>query len=268
MVRSAYLRVYLPITAFTDSERRRLLRDEDDPSAADAGASRSWLVKGTLPGGGILEGPSEGAFVKKVDGEILVCPWRTRLRMLAGLLAFRGSVPEEVAEAFVPDDQARRAAHELASLSEDHPEIRSHIIHANWHVPLRWFAAFDGLDRILVEDTDGLRIRYETTMAQARDRLARAISILEETQMEGEITDAVKELSDWVEEFESDGLLELDYGSVARTFTDEDLLEDLSAAQVWSCLEALERGDVVVAGSLFEDLSERWTKVRATEVVN
>ena len=200
--------------------------------------------------------------------DLLICPWRTRLRMLAGLLAFRNSIPEEVADAFVPETEARRAAHELAVLGEEHPEVRSHILHANWHVPLRWFAAFEDSDRILTEDKDGLRIRYETRLVDARSRLQRALSVLENTWVDDAVTSAVRVLAEWLDEFGDVGLVELDYGSVARTFGDDELVEDRSAAEVAACIDALESGDVLRAGRRFSGLTDRWTQVRAQEVVN
>lgn len=188
--------------------------------------------------------------------------------MLAGLLAFRGSLPAEVADAFVPEPEARRAAAELAALGENDPEIRSNILHANWHVPLRWFAAFDGSERILTEDKSGLRIRYEAQVGEAKARLAQAIAILETAYNEQDIIDALKELAGWLEGFSDDSLLELDYASVATNFDDEDLVEDRSAQDVWLCLEALQSGDMLRAGRLFVDLTEHWSAVKALEVLN
>lgn len=212
---------------------------------------------------------AESAIVVKADDAVLICPRRTRLRMLAGVLAFRNSVPEEVADAFVPETEARRAAHELAQLGEVQPDLRSHILHANWHVPLRWFTAFDDSERVLTEDQDGLRIRYETTVAAAKLRLARGVGILEEAGIaEDGVIDAVRELSEWVDGFDDEGMLELDYGSVASIFDPDDLVEDRCAKLVWQCLEALEENDLARAAKIFDMLSERWGAARAREVVN
>ena len=188
--------------------------------------------------------------------------------MLAGLLAFRNSVPEEVADVFVPEDAAVTAARELAALGEQHPQVRSHILHANWHVPLRWFAAFDDAERILTEDKDGLRVRYETPLSQGRARLQRTLNVLENSLIDESVTAAVRELVEWIDDFGTDGLLELDYATVAAMFTDDDLVEDHSAGEVGSCLDALEAEDLVKAGRLFATLTERWTTARAQEVVN
>ena len=271
MIRTSYLRVYQPLSAFSEDERLQWLQGPSNDHARDALAAKKWLIRASLPGGGLIGSSAGGAFVRKNGSEgsdVLVCPWRTNLRMLAGLLAFRNSIPEEIADAFVPESEARRAAHELASLGEEHPEIRSHILHANWHVPLRWFAAFDDSERILTEDKDGLRVRYESSLSAATQRLGRVVSVLETTWIDDGVIAAVRELHEWLEDFQTDGLLELDYGSVAGMFTDDELVEDRSSAEVAACLDALEAEDVVRAGRIFGTLTDRWTEARAKEVVN
>ena len=263
MVRTSYLRVYVPIEALGDANSGTW--NDDSRADLEAKQSRRWLVSAALPE---AETFSEGAFLRKVGDRVFACPWRTRLRMLAGLLAFRSSLPEEVADAFVSEAEARRAARELEELGHSHPEVRSHIIHANWHVPLRWFAAFLDDQRILTEDRDGLRIRYETPLDGAMSRLTESLQILDTAGFSDEITDAVRELISWLELFSGEGILELDYGSVASMFSDEELLDDHSAAEVWTCLGALERGDLAEAGEVFGTLTERWNEVRSNEVLN
>lgn len=267
MIATSYLRVYQPLSVFSDDERAHWTKERKTTDKGEHAAARRWLISASMPSEPVLA-PGEGAFLRTYDSTMLVCPWRTRLRMLAGLLAFRGSVPEEVAEAFVPEEQARRAAHALARLDEDHPEVRSHILHANWHVPLRWFSAFDDSERILTEDKEGLRIRYEAPLSVATARLTRALDVLEGSMIDAGVTEAVRELLEWLAGFPEEGLLELDYGSVARIFSDDDLLEDHSAAEVWVCLDSLAAGDVVRAGTIFGTLTDRWTEARAHEVVN
>ncbi|MDQ3939890.1 MAG: hypothetical protein M3238_00895 [Actinomycetota bacterium] len=268
MIRTSYLRVYQPLSAFPVEEREQWVQQASQDDVPDVSASRKWLLSAALPDRTLLAAPTEGALVRGRGDEMLICPWRTSLRMLAGLLAFRNSIPDEIADAFVPEEEARRAAHELATLGEEHPEIRSHILHANWHVPLRWFAAFDDSERILTEDKDGLRVRYECRLEDAKARLARAVSILESSWIDDGVTAAIRELTEWLEEFEGDGVLELDYGSVAGMFPDDELVEDRSAAEVMACLDALEAEDILRAGRMFGILTDRWTEVRAREVVN
>ena len=268
VIRTSYLRVYQPIESFSEAERTHWMPVSEDGDDSAPGGLRSWLVTSSLPQGGLGSRLSEGCFIRRVQDAVYVCPWRTRLRMLAGLLAFRGSIPEEVADAFVPRAEAERAARELAAMGENDPDIRSHILHANWHVPLRWFAAFDPSQRVLIEDRRGLRIRYESPLPEARERLARAHEILENSPIDEGVTEAVSELRAWLDEFPTQGLLELDYAGVAAAFEEDDLVNDQSATEVWTCLEALESGDLARAGETFESLSERWTEIRSLEVIN
>jgi hypothetical protein len=268
MAATAYLRVYQPLDSFPPEDQEVWLAHSSEEEQSDSSDGRRWLVTASLPETISLGSPTEGAIVRRNGNEVLICPWRTRLRMLAGLLAFRNSVPDEIADVFVPESEALRAARELSDLTEGNPEVRSHILHANWHVPLRWFAAFDESERVLTEDKRGLRIRYESTLAAARERLQRAVAVLEASWVDEAIIATLQELLDWLESFDSDGLLELDYGSVSAMFSEEDLVEDRSAAEVGSCLDALEAGDVIRASRLFSSLTDKWTAVRGMEVVN
>lgn len=268
VIKTSYLRVYQPLSDFPLEDRRRWSGDHQPAADESQGASQSWLFGAVLPAGeaGFVSG--EGAFLREAEGRIYVCPWRTRLRMLAGMLAFRDSVPEEVADAFVPETEAQRAVRELARIGERDPGIRSHILHANWHVPLRWFAAFWGSERVLVEDRHGLRVRYQTSLADAKARLARALSILEDADADEGVTEAFEELGAWLADFKGEGLIELDYGSVASMFPDDALADDGSAMEVWAWLEALAFGDDLRAERAFGALADKWAELRAREVAN
>lgn len=270
MIRTAYLRVYQPIETFSPGERKSW-EPRRDPVPGDLKQEERvvtrWLISSSLDMVGPAAQPG-GAFVRDAGATLLVCPWRTRLRMLAGLLAFRDSVPEEIADAFVPEDAARSAAHELAAIGEQRPDIRSHIIHSNWHVPLRWFVCFDESERILSEDAAGLRIRYETMLGAARARVERAVDVLQGGWVDDDITEMVRNLGEWLGGFPAEGILELDYGGVTASFSDEELAEDRSAGEIWECLTAVESGDLVGAGRIFTRVGEKWARARVLEAVN
>jgi len=55
--------------------------------------------------------------------------------------------------------------------------------------------------------------------------------------------EAVEELRDWLNEFDRDSLVFLDYGGLARTIPFGDLVEDHSAREVWEAIVAFEEGD-------------------------
>jgi hypothetical protein len=265
MTRTSYLRMYQPLHVFSESEQATWRALSEDAAPYEL-RTEGWLGGGTIPSTR-EHSALDGAFIRLVDGATLVCPWRTRLRMLAGLLEFRNSVPAEVADAFVPENEARRAAHEL-EVMDTHTGMQSYMLHSNWHVPLRWFTSFADLDRILVEDRYGVRIRYETRLVDARDRLTHAIDVLERSHIDEFITALVRELEEWFDGFDPEGLVELDYGSVARSFSDDELVDDHSAGDLWACIHALETDDPVAAAEVFAALTDRWSAARVHEIVN
>jgi hypothetical protein len=262
VTRTSYLRVYEPLSCFTRVERERWLRQTE---ASHEPSTPEWLLRGELTAD---VARTEGAFLRRVDDEVYACPWRLRLRMLSGLLEFRGNLPAEVAEAFVPEREAQRAVDELAAMAAHGGSLRSHILHANWHVPIRWFTLFGDLDRVLVEDRSGVRVRYEARLYDAAERARHVAGVLEKASLDDSITELVRRLVEWLEGFEASGLVELDYGTVARSFSDDELVDDRSAAELTACVQALEAGDEVEAAQLFAQLIERWGRVRAGEVVN
>jgi hypothetical protein len=212
----------------------------------------------------------EHALVQRVGQTVYVCPLRTELRTLQSLLAFHGSLPMEVADAFVSSGEVARAASTLERLQRERPASRNHIRLAVWYVPLPWFALFDAAERKLAApgaDRPAL-LTYQTTMVKAQARVSRALRVLQEVMEDGEVVAAVEELRDWLYGFDADSLVQLDYGGLARVLPYAELAEDRSAAEVWEALEALEEGDLERSSAHYGALTERWAALRGRESSN
>lgn len=251
MVPAAYLRVYVPA--------------EGDPVVEHVPLhpGRRVLVRGAY--GVWRESLRDDAFVVEEGGRRLVCPRHPRLRMLEGLLAFRHAYPPGIGRSLVPETLARRAAAELALLQARRPEARSHILTSPCHVPLRWFAAFDGSERELVA---GPGLRYRTSRRAALRRLERAGRILEAACFDEGTIGLVRDLADWLRAFPADSLVELDYGEVAGLFSEYELSTDESAADLAAGLAAVERGDLPAASEHYALVAGRWAAVQALTIVN
>ena len=117
------------------------------------------------------ESVREDAFTADWQGRRYVCPRHPRLRMLEGLLAFRNAYPGATAAMLVPESIAARAMAELESYRDAVPEARSHILTSAWHVPVRWFAAFDPSEKEVYEGPDGPRLRFRADITRARERI-------------------------------------------------------------------------------------------------
>jgi hypothetical protein len=247
MTPSSFLRVYIAAEKFP----------AQDP-APDSGTLRTLRV-GRY---GLLgESMHEDALHAEWSGRRFVCPRHPRLRMLEGLLAFHNMYGDIGGDLIVPESHARRAGRELQRLYEKRPAERSHILTSPWHVPLRWFAAFDPQERELVPGPDHLGVRYRTLLTVASQRLERALIALKEAGFDGSVTDDVEELAEWLDDFPEDSMVELDYGGVAVLFSEGDLVLDESAADIWSSIEALEAGDMEEAMESYSVIASRWAPV-------
>jgi hypothetical protein len=254
MTPSSFLRVYIAAEKFPAQE-----------SSPDSGALR------TLRAGryGLLgESMHEDALHAEWSGGLYVCPRHPRLRMLEGLLAFHNTYRDIGGDLIVPEANARRAGRELQRLYEKRPAERSHILTSPWHVPLRWFSAFDPQEREIVQMVDHLRIRYRTLLTLSSQRLERTLNALKEAGFDGSVTDDVEELAEWLDDFPEDAMVELDYGGVARLFREGDLVLDESSGDLWSSIEALEAGDITEAIERYGNMASRWAPVVAVTFSN
>jgi hypothetical protein len=269
---AAYLRVYQALAAFPPAERAEWAAYVESGDALPSGLLVGREEERTLARALGLSVPSERehALVQRVGQTVYVCPLRTELRTLQSLLAFHGSLPMEVADAFVSSGEVARAASTLERLQRERPASRNHIRLAVWYVPLPWFALFDAAERKLAApgaDRPAL-LTYQTTMVKAQARVSRALRVLQEVMEDGEVVAAVEELRDWLYGFDADSLVQLDYGGLARVLPYAELAEDRSAAEVWEALEALEEGDLERSSAHYGALTERWAALRGRESSN
>ena len=254
MTPASFLRVYVAAEKFP----------------AQIASSGSGTLRGLRTGryGLLGESMHEDALHAQWSGRRFVCPRHPRLRMLEGLLAFHNTYRDIGGDLIVPERIARRAGRELQRLHEKRPAERSHILTSPWHVPLRWFTAFDTQEREIVQMADHLRLRYRTLLTLSSQRLERALIALREAGFDGSITDDVEELAEWLDDFPEDSMVELDYGGVARLFPESDLVLDESAADLWASIEALEVGDMEEAIERYGAVASRWAPVVAVTFSN
>jgi hypothetical protein len=230
---------------------------------------REQTVAGTDRRVGLLAVPgAEGADVRFVDGVYYVCPWRTHLRILASVLELRETGPAELADAFVPEAEARRAARELARYRRRDPGAVPTMLQSPWHVPLRWFVLVEDDERRLVERPEGgHRLFYWTPIASARRRAGRALAALRRTQL-APVAGMIKELAEWLAAFDPRSAVELDYGVVSDTFGWDELDNDHSARALQESVDALEAGDLARATERYQAVAAHWAEVRSRESLN
>ena len=274
---AAYLRVYEPLAAFPEPERARwaeYAKRERLPTAQDELASAMAGLAGWPPRVAPAR-ESTDAFVTTVDGVLCVCPWQTRLRSWQAL----GEVghwlmPQPVLDAALPPGVRRRAAADYDRWRERNPDARPWIRSALWHVPVRWFVLFADEERSFRKagehpgDASAPSLIYRTPMVQARRRLARGLRTVRRAMVQGPLAEALTDIGRWLEEFHPRSLVELDYGGLVYTISEDQLAADRSAADVAAGLAALAAGDLERAGRLYEELTDRWMTVRERQFAN
>ena len=266
MVPVAELRVYQPLDSFPAEEQAEWER------YIVAGAPHPirprYADRSTPAGLGFLHPTDEDtARVKVVDGAYFVCPERMRLRVLAGLLAFRDAVPFEGAEAFLPGGEARRARRQLTRLRRRNPGRVAAIMQSPWHVPVRWFVLVDDDERRITEFEDRHRLSYLTTTRRAIRRAERAVPILRHTEL-GPIAELIVELHQWLSVFDGGSLLELDYGDLCGLMTWDEMDDDHSAREIAEALKALSSEEFTRSAELYQAALARSNELRTHESTN
>ncbi|MFF8833739.1 hypothetical protein [Streptomyces sp. NPDC015131] len=269
----SYLRVYEPLAAFPEPERGHWARYARRGTAPTAQDELRRALAGLLatPPVAVPVQESADAFVAEVDGVVCVCPWRTRLRGWLALPDLAGTLPPPVLDAALPPVVRGQAEADYERWRERNPDARPWILTALWQVPVRWFVLFSDEEREYVAPGGPGKapvLRYRTPMVQARRRVARALRTLREAREEGPLTEGLVEVGRWLEEFHPRSLVELDYGGLVHTLSEEFLAGDRSAADVAAGLAALRAGDGEAAGEAYERLTERWRAVRLRQHAN
>ncbi|MFD5883227.1 hypothetical protein [Streptomyces yangpuensis] len=258
---ASYLRVYEPLAAFAEPERTHwaaYARRGTAPTAQDE-LRRSLAELVRVPLVGVPAHESADAFTAEVDGVLLICPWRTRLRGWLALEELVDQFPLPVLDAALPPVARRRAAEEYERWRERNPDARPWIRTGVWQIPLRWFVLVADEEREYVQ---GERLRYRTPMVQARRRLARALRTLRAAEGYGMLAEGLVEVGSWLEEFHPRSMVELDYGGLVHALPADRLAADRSAGDLAAGIEALRAGDAEGAAAVYGGLAERWRAVR------
>jgi hypothetical protein len=261
--------VFQPLEAFPPEERGHWER-----YIVAGGHSRPrrpvYRERPTVPEGRLgLLSPADGDHADiRLEGETYyVCPWRTKIRLLASLLSLRESTPPDMVDALVSEAEARRAARELARMRRRGSTAVPFILQSPWHVPIRWFVLFDDAERHLLEEGEGYRLVYRTTSGAARKRVDAALAIIRSSEL-APLVDLVGDLARWLAAFDARSFVELDYGSVSALFNWDELDNDHSAREIQEALEALGSGEAGRSAEIYQTVAARWAEVRSHESLN
>ena len=242
MIRSAYIRIYVPSSRVGPLPPFRGLQ----PDGESIMQNSRYIWEEPLTSDG---------FYTEWNTSQYVCPRNVRVRMIEGILAFARTYPVMPT---ITESQRNEYMVELNRLRRETPHSKSHILSSAWHVPLRWFTAFRPTERDLYESPSGPSIRYRATVGDAIDRVRWAGTVLDNAGFAEQVVERVQDLERWLAGFTADSLVELDYGAVSASFPEGDLVFDESADDIRTSLLALEADDFDASREAYERVARRW----------
>jgi hypothetical protein len=290
---AAYLRVYEPISTFSEDDGRRWAEyaaSAGRPRRAGALAAEqaeSLARAIASPPRPAPDQESEHAYVRWSEGVTYICPWQTRLRSWLVLSRLRTAAPSLTRAAFATH-HADLAVRDLARWRSQEYSPRVYIQASTWSVPFAWFVPFATDERWLVLGASsepgesgrataaGTRtLVYATTMSQARTRVARTLAVIRPARSlraaapwggdPASLLAELREVGAWLDEFHPDSLVELDYGGLVHLLDDGALCSDQSVAEVSASISAVAAGEVEFATAMYQRFVRRWRMLEALE---
>jgi hypothetical protein len=228
VTKTAHLRVYTPESS-----------EDGDPVP---GFVRSYCL--------LSESEGDADWVVEWNGQRMVCPRNLRLRVLESTVAFANAF-RGLGAGLIPEEAARAADSELRRYHQEHPGHRSHVLTSAWHVPVRWFTAFQPEDKDVYEVEGTPRIRLRVDLAVGRKRVDHALGVLRGLQVFQGPAEELAQLSEWIDSFPGESMLELD------RIIEHQLLrgEQVGNGRV---VELLADGDMMTAGENYGRVVSRW----------
>lgn len=261
----ASLRIYEPITSFNPE-------NQSTWSALAITSPTSWDEQRRALTRTIKSEPpqlkSDGAHILDHEGKRYVAPWSTAARYWVALEDFKYSMPAPVVKFFIPD-KIQESIKNSTPILEDKV---SHILSSTWSIPPRWFALFKPEERLRGVNQDGHFTILRTSISNAKTRAAFTHEAVLGAFGNGPVEAEIDELISWLQIFDNNSIIELDYGGLA-IYLNNLLIEsgeigleaDTSIEDVNNSIAGLAAGDGALAGRGYERLVSRWRKVGALE---
>jgi hypothetical protein len=290
---SSTLRVYEPLDAFPEDQREairaagartasraavenaellaslgRITRAGGDPFPT----GRTDLVRVTtapgvpgpaLPADAPATGTDDGgAAATKGAGSdpvLLYCPSQLVLRAGLAANALMEGIHGPLAEMLIPEEQRDKHQERIDLVKARDGTIRVHTRASTWGIPFSWFSLFMENDRKDVVESGGriLTVRVWAPITEAMERARYAVANLALAAPDLDMLDDLAQLTEWLELFHVNSMVELDYGAVA-----DKVYPDESPMDIRLGIECLAEGDMTGAAAAYRRLASRWIPIR------
>ncbi|MFH5879679.1 hypothetical protein [Arthrobacter sp. NA-172] len=269
---SSALRVYEPLEAFPENQRQQLVASgtrSGSRAAVENAELLASLGRVTREGGDPFPtGSTDLVRITRLPsgdrnnpdaGRLLYCPSQLVIRAGLAANALMEGIHGPLAELLIPVDQRDKHQARIDRINASHDAKRVHTRASTWGIPFSWFSLFQEADRKDVVESGGriLTVRVWASLTDALDRARFAVANLALAAPDLDMLDDLTQLTEWLELFHVQSMVELDYGAVAdKVYPDESPLD------VRLGIECLAEGDMTGAAAAYRRLASRWIPIR------
>jgi hypothetical protein len=222
--------------------------------APQAGAPQAGTSDAGAAAG--LGGESREASAERV---LLYCPSQLVLRAGLAANALMEGIHGPLAEMLIPEEQRDKHQERIDQVKARDGSIRVHTRASTWGIPFSWFSLFAEGDHKDVVESGGriLTVRVWAPITEAMERARYAVANLALAAPDLDMLDDLAQLTEWLEMFHVNSMVELDYGAVA-----DKVYPDESPMDIRLGIECLAEGDMTGAAAAYRRLASRWIPIR------
>ncbi|UTT70105.1 hypothetical protein NMQ03_02765 [Arthrobacter sp. DNA4] len=274
---SSTLRVYEPLEAFPE-EQRPAIKAAGAQAMSRAAVENAELLASlgriTRTGGDpfptgrtdlvrVTTAPESGTADDGADAGtepvLLYCPSQLVLRAGLAANALMEGIHGPLAELLIPEEQRDRHQERIDLVKARDGSVRVHTRASTWGIPFSWFSLFMESDRKDVVEAAGriLTVRVWAPITDALERARYAVANLALAAPDLDMLDDLAQLTEWLELFHVNSMVELDYGAVA-----DKVYPDESPMDIRLGIECLAEGDMTGAAAAYRRLASRWIPIR------
>ncbi len=275
---SSSLRIYEPLEAFPPEQQRQLVAEgtrKGSRAAVENAELQASLGRITRSGGDPFPtGHTDLVRMTRVPtgrhaaasdtedhdaGRLLYCPSQLVIRAGLAANALMDGVHSPLADLLIPVSQRDKHQARIDRINAGEAAKRVHTRASTWGIPFSWFSLFSESDRKEVIESEGriLTVRVWTPLTEALDRARFAVAHLALAAPDLDMLDDLTQLTEWLELFHVQSMVELDYGAVA-----DKVYPDESPMDVRLGIECLAEGDMTGAAAAYRRLASRWIPIR------
>lgn len=281
------LRIYEPLEAFP-AEQQDALRTAGARSASRAAVENAELLASlgriTRAGGDpfptgrtdlvrVVAAPPAGGAPRaaassgsgaeqarpRTPDRLLYCPSQLVLRAGLAANALMEGIHGPLAQLLIPEEQRDKHQERIDEVRAHAGLGRVHTRASTWGIPFSWFCLFQESDPTDVVESDGhiVTVRIRASIGESLERVRYAVAHLALAAPDLDMLEDLTQLTEWLELFHSESVVELDYGAVA-----DKVYPDDSPLDVRLGIECLAEGDMTGAAAAYRRLASRWIPIR------